>query len=104
MSNATAQSAAKLATSKPIKTVFPLSAPVTFNGETYSEVTYRPATGRDMRKFLNGGRTGDKYTALMVDLCELPEAFFDAMPAGEYMALSDVMDGFFKRGPATSTT
>ena len=85
------------------KLTFKLAMPTTFQGETYSEITYRRPKGRDMRKFLSIVGSGNKYTAMAVDLCELPEAFFDEMDGTDYMVLTDVFDGFFKRGPATST-
>lgn len=86
------------------KLTFALAMPFQFNGQTCTEVTYRRPKGRDMRKFLGTAGAGNKYTAMAVDLCELPEQFFDEMDGADYMAFTDVLDGFFKRGPVTSTT
>jgi hypothetical protein len=83
------------------KILFPLSEPVTFNGEVFKDFAYRRATGRDMRKALNTPKSGDRYLGLMVDLCEMPEAFFLTLAGPDFMAFTDVLDGFFSRPQAT---
>lgn len=82
------------------RTVYTLSEPVDFNGETIAEISYRRATGRDMRKALNTGKTGDRYMGLAVDLFEMPESFFDRISGPDFMAVTDILDGFFKPAPA----
>lgn len=77
--------------------VYTLRKPVTYNGETVSEIAYRAATGRDMRKALNTPQSGDRYIGLMVDLCERPAQFFDALSGPDFMALTDCIDVFFER-------
>ena len=80
-----------------VRILMALSEPVEFNGETVSEISYRKATGRDMRKALNIGKVGDRYMALAVDLLEMPEAFFNLIPGNDFMAVTDVIDGFFAK-------
>lgn len=99
MSNATKTAAA------PAKLTFQLQHPIAYNGETISELPYRRPKGRDMRKFLNTVGSGNRYTAMAVDLCELPEKVFDELMDGnDYYLFTEVLDTFFRRGPATSTT
>ncbi|MEQ1697117.1 MAG: hypothetical protein ABL901_14880 [Hyphomicrobiaceae bacterium] len=83
------------------KVLFILSEAVTFNGEVIKDFAYRRATGRDMRKALNTPKNGDRYLGLMVDLAELPEAFFLSLAGPDFMAFTDVLDGFFSRPQAT---
>lgn len=89
----------------PARTLYTLSEAVTFNGETVIEIDYRKPTARDMRKWFNsqGKPLGDRYSAFLADVCEKPAAFFDEIPAADYLALTDIVDGFFKR-PASAET
>ncbi len=79
--------------------VYTLSEEVTFGGETFTDLEYRAATGRDVRKGLNIPKLGDRYLALAIDLFEQPEDFFLSLPAGDFAAITDIIDGFFERRP-----
>ena len=76
--------------------VYTLVEPVVDGKETVTELPYRKATGRDMRKMLNTSRRGDRYMIGMVDLFERPETFFNKVSGPDFMALTDIIDGFFK--------
>ena len=87
------------------KLFFKLDFPVVFQGETISDLTYRRPNGGDMRKYANGkGGYGTDLTALLVDICELPMAFFDAMDGADYSALCNEMQPFLMGARKTSTT
>lgn len=79
------------------RTLYTFSEPVTFNGETITELGYRRATARDIRQHYNRSGTplGDKYVAFLVNITEMPAAFFDELPAGDFVALTNLVDGFF---------
>lgn len=77
--------------------VYVLSEPVEWNKQTYVELPYRKATGRDMKKMLNIPKSGDRYHAALKDIFEMPEGFWDVVPGGDYMACTDIIDGFFAR-------
>jgi Phage tail assembly chaperone proteins, E, or 41 or 14 len=87
------------------KTAFPLAYAVEFMGETHAEIKYRRPNGGDMRKFLNTPKDrGDAMSASMVDLCELPQAFFDKLDGADYMAFANVLQGFLSGVRPTLTT
>jgi hypothetical protein len=85
------------------RSTYELSEPVEFNGEVYTEISYRKATARDMRKWLNGqGKKdlGDRYVEFLRDVTEQPAGLFDVLPSADFMALTDIVDGFFARPKA----
>jgi Phage tail assembly chaperone proteins, E, or 41 or 14 len=87
------------------KTFFALSVPVTLNGETRNDISYRRPRGSDMRAYLNSRKGyGDDYQMLMVNLCELPDAFFDMMDGADFMALANQFKPFLDGVRKTSTT
>jgi hypothetical protein len=73
-----------------------LAKPITVGGSTYSKLPYREATGRDMRKAYNTPKYGDRILGLLVDVFELPDTFWDAVPAPVFMAAKEVVDNFFE--------
>jgi hypothetical protein len=87
------------------KTAFPLAYAVEFMGETHAEIKYRRPNGGDMRKFLNSVKArGDDLTAVMVDLSELPQAFFDKLDGADFMAFANELQVFLSGARPTSTT
>lgn len=96
-----AEKAPKTAAATPAsRTIYTLSEPVDYNGETVAEIAYRKPTARDMRMWFNSQSVkglGDRYVDFLVNVCEMPAAFFDAIPPGDWMALTDIVDGFFAR-------
>jgi hypothetical protein len=87
------------------RTTYTLSEPVEINGEIITEIAYRKVTARDMRKWLNGqGKKdlGDRYVEFLQDICEQPAKLFDVLAAGDFMALTDIVDGFFARPKSAS--
>lgn len=90
---------------KPAMMSYKLQHPVTWNGESYSEIDYRRPKGRDMRAWMNGrGGAGDDLRKLMSNLAELPEDFFDELDGEDFMGFSDCMSDFLPKPRATSTT
>jgi hypothetical protein len=84
---------------------FPLAYAVTYKGETHTELKYRRPNGAEMKRFLNsGGNHGDNVTRVMVDLCELPAAFFDLLDGEDFMAFANVVQGFLNGSRKTLTT
>jgi len=87
------------------KIVFMLNEPVEFNREVHVDLTYRRPRGADMRKWLNASKgAGNDIQALMVDLTELPSAFFDMMDGADFMAFSNELQPFLRGVRKTSTT
>jgi hypothetical protein len=87
------------------KEIFKLDYPVTFQGETVKEISYRRPNGGDMRKFMNGKQGyGQDVVNLLVDICELPQAFFDQLDGTDYSALANAMQPFLAGVRKTSTT
>jgi hypothetical protein len=85
------------------KLMFTLDVPVTYQGETHADITYRRPNGGDMRKYLNGrGGMGDDIVNLMVDICELPKAFFDSLDGMDFMAFSTELQPFLTGARKTS--
>jgi Phage tail assembly chaperone proteins, E, or 41 or 14 len=94
-------------TTKPTgsKLFFKLDYPVTFQGETHADLTYRRPNGADMRKFMNGKQGyGQDIVNLMGDICELPQAFFDQMDGTDYSAFANELQPFLAGVRKTLTT
>jgi hypothetical protein len=87
------------------KIAFPLNYAVTYLNTIYTDVPYRRPNGADMRKYANGKQGyGTDLTNLLVDVCELPLAFFDLMDGTDYSALCNEMQPFLTGARKTSTT
>lgn len=87
------------------KILFPLSEPVTFNGEVRRDFSYRIPTGRDLRKWLNSRKgIGDDALALMVDITEEPSTFFDIITGVDFMAFYNALQPFLNGVRPTSKT
>lgn len=80
---------------------FPLwYAPVSGAGVSLS---YRAPSGRDMRRSMEKSGV-DRYTELLVNLFEEPEATFERLDGRDYMRLVKLADSFFDPSLPTSTT
>lgn len=79
------------------KKPFPLSVPVSHEGETYSEVTLRRPKGREIRNMRNRGSTpgiaGDLTFEMMANLAEVPEGVFDEMDGGDVRKIEAWLEG-----------
>lgn len=81
------------------KVIFTLKLPVAWEGETIETFAYRRPKGRDMRRFTNrvgrnNSKVGDATVALLADLSEMPEAFFDELDGGDWARLSQEVNDF----------
>lgn len=87
--------------------VYTLGYPVTFQNEEITDIEYRRPKGRDVRAaFKVRGEGGDMYTYMLTAVCEQPEALFDALDGSDFVALTDIVDGFLsppKKSKAVST-
>lgn len=75
--------------------VYTLAYPVTFQNEKITDIEYRRPKGRDVRAaFKVRSAGGDMYTSMLAAICEQPEALFDVLDASDFVALTDIVDGF----------
>jgi hypothetical protein len=75
--------------------VYTLAYPITFQNEEITDIEYRRPKGRDVRAaFKVRSAGGDMYTSMMVAICEQPEGLFDALDGSDFVAMTDIVDGF----------
>ena len=75
--------------------IFKLSTPVSVEGVTYSELSWREPKGRDVRGLLDETVSfSERQHRLLVNLCEVPGEVLDEIPASDYAALAEMVGPF----------
>lgn len=83
--------------------IITLSQPISAHGETLTELSFRPPTGRDFRE---AGRTDEMWDfRLMGALCAIPPSVIDDMPMRDVLKLQQALRDFLAdTTPRTSAT
>jgi Phage tail assembly chaperone proteins, E, or 41 or 14 len=81
--------------------VVTLNYPIAVSGERVSEVTLRRPTVKDLKAFDREPGDINKMAVMIGRLAELAPPEVDAIDAGDFLVLSEVVDGFLSPSPPT---
>lgn len=79
------------------KTVYTLVEPVTIEGRTITELTFRRIKGKDLRRTAEIDSDFDKMAFLLAELSGNPPELVDEMDAADIEGAGKILEGFMGR-------